>query len=111
MASIQSVSPTQVTSSDGVKLTISGDGFNTATAVYFLVSSSSSKIFARSFTIVSDKRIDTTIPSLPATGGRFEVNVVIGGADATVAATASPLAALLGPANSIQISSGGQTML
>ncbi|WP_087689173.1 IPT/TIG domain-containing protein [Pandoraea sp. PE-S2R-1] len=106
MASIQSVSPTQVTSSDGVKLTIAGDGFNAATAVYFLVSSSSSKVFARSFTIVSDKQIDTLIPSLPITAGMFEVNVVIGGAAATVATSTNPLAAVFGPVNFIQISSG-----
>ncbi|VVD81086.1 hypothetical protein PIN31009_01148 [Pandoraea iniqua] len=110
MASIQSVSPNQVTSSDGVKITIAGDGFNTAAAVYFLVSSSSSKIFARSFTIVSDKQIDTIIPSLPVTAGSFEVNVVIGGAVATVATNTSPLAAVFGPLNSIQISSGQRVM-
>jgi len=105
MASIQSVSPTQVSSTDGVKLTISGDGFNSATAVYFLLSPSS-KIFASTFTIVSDKRIDTVIPSLSVANGRFEVNVVIGGSDATVTTNPNPVAAMFGPGNSIQISSG-----
>ncbi len=82
MASIYSVRPTQISSLDNVKLSIIGDGFAKASAIYFLDSSSSTKVFARSFTIVGDTQIDTVIPSLSP--GRLKVFVIIGGEEATV---------------------------
>ncbi|AKC69997.1 hypothetical protein MB84_11705 [Pandoraea oxalativorans] len=55
-------------------------------AVYFVDPSTSAKVFARSFTIVSDKQINTVVPSIST--GQIRVHVVTGGTDATVPAEA-----------------------
>lgn len=82
MATIRNVIPQEISSMDNVSISITGDGFTNATAVYFVDSSSSTKVFARTFNIVSDGQINTVIPTLAP--GRLQVFVVTGGTDANV---------------------------
>lgn len=80
MATITSVIPQELADMNNASISIMGDGFSKATAVYFLDSTSSTKIFARTFNIVSDRQINTVLPSL--TPGRLQVFVITGGTEA-----------------------------
>ncbi len=80
MASISKVVPQELADMNNASISILGDGFSKATAVYFVDSTSSTKIFARTFKIVSDSQINTVLPSL--TPGRLQVFVITGGTEA-----------------------------
>lgn len=97
MATIQNVIPQEISSMDNVSISIMGEGFKNATAVYFVDSSSSTKIFARTFEIVGDGQINTVIPTLAP--GRLQVFVITGGTDAN--AGGSDLFRPTGPVNYI----------
>lgn len=80
MASIHRVVPQELADMNNASISIMGDGFSKATAVYFVDSTSSTKIFARTFKIVSDGQINTVLPSL--TPGQLQVFVITGGTEA-----------------------------
>ncbi|WP_191631710.1 IPT/TIG domain-containing protein [Pandoraea sputorum] len=80
MATIIRVIPQELADMNNASISIMGDGFSKATAVYFVDSTSSTKIFARTFNIVSDRQINTVLPSL--TPGRLQVFVITGGTEA-----------------------------
>ncbi len=89
MAMMFSVIPNEISDMNNASISIMGMGFAATTAVYFVDSSSSEKIFASSFKIINDGQINVVLPSM--TPGRLQVFVVTGVTEADVGGLGGPV--------------------